>query len=259
VSRSLRKLKGIWKDPLDPVEYYLPIDNQEIYLNPYLGKTFSLQWTGEIRCIYCERFIKKSYHQGYCFPCFQTLARCDFCILKPETCHFHLGTCREPEWGKEHCFMPHWVYLANTSGLKVGITRETQIPTRWIDQGATEALPICRVESRYQSGLIEIQLKKWVNDKTDWRKMLSSAGEKRDLRKDRDWLLRECNLDKISAEKEIISIKYPVLEYPKKVKAINIEKTSFVEGTLLGIKGQYLIFDVGVLNIRKLGGYHVSF
>jgi len=218
--------------------------------------------------MHCKRLIKKSYNQGYCFPCSQTLAQCDFCILKPETCHYHLGTCREPEWAQTHCFIPHIVYLANTSGLKVGVTRETQIPTRWIDQGAVQALPMVRVQTRYHAGLIEVIFKKWVADKTDWRKMLKTETVKNiDLFLQRQELLNQVrvNLENLKIPLEILenqnttTLQYPVLEYPQKITALNVEKTPEITGILLGIKGQYLILDIGVLNIRNLGGYLCDF
>ena len=252
---------------MEPVQYHLPIGSVELPLNTYLGKTLTFKFEGQIQCVHCQRKIKKTYSQGYCFPCAQTLAQCDFCIVKPEKCHFHLGTCREPEWGKTHCFMPHIVYLANTSGLKVGITRETQIPTRWMDQGAVQALAICRLKNRYHSGLVEVAIKSTVADKTDWRKMLRGEAqhlalfEKRDeLLKNIEWpdALRENNAIEILQNQRIVSIRYPVLSYLEKVSAFNIQKTLEISGTLLGIKGQYLIFDKGVLNVRNLTGYVIS-
>lgn len=259
-----QKLRAI---PTNPIQYKLPLGSQELTLNPYLGKEITLFFKGKISCIHCHKPIKKSYSQGYCFPCSQKLAKCDFCIVRPEKCHFHLGTCREPEWGKSNCFIPHIVYLANSSGLKVGITRETQIPTRWIDQGAIEALPIMRVNSRYHSGLIEAFIKKNMSDKTDWRKMLKGNIEKVDLIKKRDELLHEYHADfnnlevdkEILSQKTIVEFDYPVLEYPQKISSINIEKTPEVSGKLQGIKGQYLILDVGVINIRALTGYELTF
>lgn len=297
-------------NPLSLVQYSLPIqdtnNNTEFPLNPYLGKTLTLKFEQEIRCIHCDKKTKKSFNQGYCYPCFLKLARCDVCIIRPEKCHYHLGTCREPDWAQTHCFIPHVIYLANTSGLKVGITRETQIPTRWIDQGATQALPILKVQNRAISGLIEVALKAFVNDKTDWRKMLKGENEKVDLCAKRDELINllknynfensadilnyyevesnfvENNLVKDNLVKDnliknnlvksnpdspiksaldinnLITIQYPVLEYPQKVTSLNLEKTPEISGTLLGIKGQYLIFDVGVLNVRNLTGYVVN-
>ncbi len=251
------KLKSIF---LKPVQYVLPIGETSIPLNDYLGKVIVLKFCGQICCLNCHQKIKKSYSQGYCFSCSQKLARCDLCIVRPEKCHYHLGTCREPEWAANHCFIPHIVYLANTSDFKIGITRATQIPTRWIDQGASQALPILRVKNRYRSGLIEVKLKEKVNDKTNWRKMLMSEGENLDLFAKKEQLLNELQLDddiELMVEK-VTELHYPVLEYPTHVTSLNLEKTLQIEGTLLGIKGQYLLLDVGVINIRNLSGYVIS-
>jgi len=270
VSGVIRKLKSVFKDVHTPIEYYLPIGDQEIALNPLIGQSLHLKFSNQIQCLYCEKKTRKSYQQGYCFPCAQKLARCDLCIVRPEKCHYRLGTCREPEWGLKNCFIPHIVYLANTSGLKVGITRETQIPTRWIDQGASQALPLFRVNDRYQSGLIETQLKQWMNDKTDWRKMLAGVGDQRELAIDRDQILQkffadtgtvlDLNLKNVHILEvaESVQIQYPVLSYPSKVKSINVEKQPEIKSVLIGIKGQYLLFEEGVLNIRNCGGHSLS-
>ena len=126
----------------EPVQYRLPVGDAELELNPLLGQRLELRYSGRIFCVNCQKKTAKSFNQGYCYPCFIKLAQCDMCIMKPETCHYAAGTCREPSWGEEFCFQPHIVYLANSSGIKVGITRQTQIPTRWIDQGAVQALPV---------------------------------------------------------------------------------------------------------------------
>lgn len=254
--------------------YSLVLDNNKYALNQYLDKPntkITIEFNNEINCIYCERAIKKTFNQGYCFPCFRSLARCDSCIMSPEKCHFHLGTCREPEWGEKNCMIHHVVYLANSSGLKVGLTRETQIPTRWIDQGATQALVIAKVSSRYQAGLLETACKQYLNDKTNWRAMLKNEVEAVDLYQARENLLRKIeeelsdlqmqfNNNQISwqDDEKIMEICYPVLEYPEKVKSFNLDKTDKVEGVLHGIKGQYLILDTGVINIRKHTGYKVN-
>ena len=156
----------------DRVEYQLPLDDVWLPLNNLLGSKISLQFVGEIHCTHCGRRSNKSFNQGYCYPCFKKLAQCDQCIVSPEKCHHHLGTCREPEWGDQFCMTDHIVYLANSSGAKVGITRASQLPTRWIDQGAVQALPILRVKTRYQSGRVEDILRQHVADKTNWRTML---------------------------------------------------------------------------------------
>ncbi|MBI3772930.1 MAG: DUF2797 domain-containing protein [Gammaproteobacteria bacterium] len=255
-----------------PVNYCLLLGENSIELNPLLGKKLVLRFSGEINCIHCGRKTSKSFQQGYCFPCMRSLAECDSCIVKPETCHFDQGTCREPEWAKAHCFQPHIVYLANSSGVKVGITRQNQVPTRWIDQGATQALPVFKVQNRFQSGLMEVVLKQHVADRTDWRKMLRGENETLDLLAIRDDLLQRCKPEidplidrfggaaiELLSDVKITAINYPVLQYPEKVKSLDFDKTENISGILQGIKGQYLILDSGVINIRKFGGYKVEF
>src|SRR5690554_3510233 len=149
---SIRKMLGTLGEP---VRYALPLGDEQLPLNDLLGRTIRLEALGEIRCQHCNRLTKKSYSQGFCFPCMKKLAQCDLCIVSPERCHYEQGTCREPAWGEQFCMTDHIVYLANSSGLKVGITRASQIPTRWIDQGASQALPIMRVATRQQSGMVE--------------------------------------------------------------------------------------------------------
>jgi hypothetical protein len=51
---------------------------------------------------------------------------------------------------------------------------------------------------------------------------------------------------------------FPVQEYPTKVVSFNLDKNPVAQGTLMGIKGQYLILDSGVINLRKYGSYLVS-
>ncbi|OGT07771.1 MAG: hypothetical protein A2X78_00815 [Gammaproteobacteria bacterium GWE2_37_16] len=258
---SIQKLIGTITTP---ITYSLPINNQPIALQPLLGKTITLNFTGKINCISCQRAINKSFAQGHCFKCFQTLPECDICIMQPEKCHFTQNTCRNPNWGKTHCHEPHIVYLANTSGLKVGITRLTQIPTRWIDQGAIQALPIFQVENRLQSGIIEAHLRQFVADKTNWRKMLENNASDLDLIAARDELLEKASLVKLGLNLEVlpklpVQLTYPLLQKPSKIEQIDPHKTPKTTGILLGIKGQYLIFEHGVLNIRKFSGYEINF
>lgn len=255
----------------DTVEYRLPVGDDMVEMNTLLGTKLHLHYQGAINCVHCGRKTKKSFSQGFCYPCFSSLAQCDMCIMKPETCHYAAGTCREPEWAEQHCMQDHYVYLANSSGLKVGITRGTQIPTRWMDQGASQAIPIFRTRDRLQAGLVEVIIKAHANDRTDWRKMLKGEAEAMDLGAERDRLYKEIGKELadllaehggdaatfLSAEKQV-EIRYPVLEYPSKVSSFNFDKTPEVSGTLMGIKGQYLILDGGVINMRKFGGYEVS-
>ena len=177
----------------NPISYEMTLCEVRFDLTSLVGKNLKLTYTGRIFCTNCGAKIKKTYAQGYCFPCTLKLASCDLCIVRPETCHYEKGTCREPTWGEENCLRPHIVYLANSSGLKVGITRKTQLPTRWIDQGATEALPILEVKNRLSSGQIEVLFKSHVADKTDWRKMLKGQALSVDLSQTRDRLLKNSN------------------------------------------------------------------
>lgn len=271
LSGTLRKMRaelGTQNHP-DEVNYFLPVGEQELPLNPYIGGSLRLEYLGNIFCQSCGRKTKKSFSQGFCFPCMRKLAQCDMCILKPETCHFHEGTCREPEWGEENCFVPHFVYLSNTSGLKVGITRHTQIPTRWIDQGATQATIMYGVKTRRQSGYVETAFKALVADKTSWQALLKGNQPDMDLlakadelktrfRSDVDDLAEFFPAEDIEEQvSDVVSIRYPVLEFPEKIKSHNFDKQPVVEGILMGIKGQYLIFDTGVINIRKFTSYEV--
>ena len=254
-----------------PVSYSARLDDNEIALNPLIDQQLKLIFSGSIYCIHCNRKTNKSFNQGYCYPCFQKLAQCDSCIIPPERCHFEQGTCREPAWGEKYCMQDHIVYLANSSGLKVGITRATQVPTRWIDQGATQALAIMRVRSRLQSGTLEMAFKQHVADKTNWRDMLKGKAAELDMAGERDRLLAACEEDvkelmarfgffAISVLKGIdaVSIDYPVQAYPEKIASLNFDKEPVVSGTLKGIKGQYLIFDSGVINLRRFSGYEVE-
>ena len=254
-----------------PVQYRLPIGETSLDLNSRLGQTLSLQYTGQIFCVHCQKKTSKSFNQGYCYPCFIRLAQCDMCIMKPETCHFHSGTCREPEWAQAFCFQSHYVYLANSSGIKVGITRGNQVPTRWIDQGAVQALPIFKVASRQISGLIEVIIARHISDKTSWQQMLKASPPRLNLAEIRDDLLATCQaeLTELSAQfapeaiermmdAETVEINYPILQYPNKVKSLSFDKDTVISGVLQGIKGQYLILDSGVLNMRKFGGYEIK-
>lgn len=257
---------------LGPVQYHLPIGEQLICVNDYIGKTISLVSSGQISCLNCGRVTKKSFSQGYCYPCMKKLARCDSCMMSPEKCHFDVGTCREPDWAQNVCFNSHYVYLANSSDLKVGITRGNQLPTRWLDQGAIQGLPIFSVANRKLAGLVEVVFKQHSKDKTNWRALLKGEAEPLDLFAERDRLLTllEDDINTLQAEHgvqaiqllnqaEVTEINYPVTQYLDKITSFNLDKTPSLEGTLLGIKGQYLILDTGVINIRKYSAYHLSF
>lgn len=257
---TLRKLKvGV---DANLAKYSLSMMDGELDLNSLLGHKITLRFLEKINCVHCGREIKKSFAQGFCYTCFRSVPEADLCLMKPETCHFDKGTCRDPQWGLKHCFVQHTVYLANSSGLKVGITRANNEQTRWLDQGASQALPIARVSKRILAGVFEANLRKYVSDRTNWRLLLKQNAEPMDLLAKRDELLSYIPNDLVYDslfEESVRTFKYPLLEYPKKIATYDLLKSPLVEGVLLGIKGQYLLFEQGVLNVRKFAGCTVSF
>ncbi len=265
ISKMSARLEG------PTVQYAFRLGDTEVPVNPLIGTQLRLEFLGEIYCSHCGRKTKKSFSQGYCYPCMTKLAQCDVCIMSPERCHYDAGTCRDPSWGEQFCMTDHVVYLANSSGVKVGITRGTQLPTRWLDQGASQALPIVRVATRQQSGFVEDLFRSQVADRTNWRALLKSNAEPVDLAAVRDQLFDSCAEGLNSLQErfglqavqplhsvEPIEICYPVEQYPSKIVSFNLDKDPIVEGTLMGIKGQYLIFDTGVINIRKYTAYQLA-
>lgn len=265
---QLRKLVA---RPDNPVTYWLPLGDSRVPLQPLLGRNLALRHTGKITCVHCGRNTNKSFNQGYCYPCFQRLAQCDSCIVSPERCHYDAGTCREPLWGDHFCMQDHVVYLANSSGIKVGITRASQIPIRWIDQGATQALPVIRTRSRQQAGFCEVLFRQHVTDRTNWRGMLSGEQDEVDLVAERNRLVAACAQElhdlqerfglhalSILTGVDAVALQYPVLQYPGKITSHDIDKLPELQGKLLGIKGQYLIFDSVVINMRKYSGYELE-
>ena len=243
--------------------YRLPIGESSVDMNALIGKHIELSYNELINCANCGKVTKKSWSGGYCYPCSQSLARCDMCIMKPETCHYHLGTCREPKWGLEYCFSPSVVYLANTAKPKVGVTKKDRVHNRWIEQGAISALPIIETRSRLHAGQIEVALKSFIADKTNWRNMLKNEVELSDLATMKTSLLSKISglIDEIGATSvndDVVNINYPVLKYPTKVVSLNFDKTPNISGVLEGIKGQYLLLDNGVLNTRKFSSYHLT-
>ncbi len=245
-----------------PVDYRLLLNDTELHVNNLIGKSISLEWTGKIHCIKCGNKTNKSFAQGFCYPCFISAPETAPCIIKPELCEAHLGIARDMEWSKENCLTEHYVYLALSSNVKVGVTRSSQIPTRWIDQGAVKAIKLAKTPNRHLAGLIETDLKKHMSDKTSWQKMLKNEIDfSVDLNKEKSKaseLLRSDLQKYLCDENEVYEILYPVKEYPQKVKSINLEKTPKFTGILNGIKGQYFIFKEGfVINIRKYGGYRI--
>ena len=242
-----------------PIIYQLPIGNKKISMNGYVGKSLNIEFKGDIFCINCNKKIKKTFMQGYCYPCFLQSPQTSECIFKPHLCKAHLGESRDMEWSKKNCLTETYVYLSLTSHLKVGVTRASHIPSRWIDQGAHYAIKFAKTPNRYLSGMIEVELSKYISDRTQWRKMIQGDYSYMNLLDKKDEisnLLSNEFQEYITNDDEIIELQYPGSSKPEKIKSINLDKTPDVQGELTGIKGQYLILDnQNVLNVRKYTGY----
>ncbi|MCR9181397.1 MAG: DUF2797 domain-containing protein [Flavobacteriaceae bacterium] len=245
----------------NPIQYYLVFENDFLNLNQVLGKKMKFQFAG-YQCLSC-RLDKKIFRQGFCYDCFYSTPAAGDWIMKPELSKAHLDIeDRDLDYEKKVQLQPHIVYLANSSNVKVGVTRKSQIPTRWIDQGAHEAIEIVEVPNRYLAGITEIALKDHVSDKTNWRKMLTNNVLDLDLVEIRDSLKQyipdEAQEYYIASNSET-NIHFPVLQYPIKLTTLNLEKTPHYEGILKGIKGQYLLFENDVVfNVRSSEGVVVD-
>ena len=244
------------------IKYTLVLGEDKVPMNELLGKKISFSFSGQINCISCGRLTKKAFGQGFCYPCFANSPDNAECILRPELCEGHLGGGRDPEWEQKHHVQPHFVYLALSSGLKVGITRETQIPTRWIDQGASSAIILAKVPYRRLSGEIEMALKEFYSDRTNWQRMLKNEVLQADLlemKAEAKAHLSEELQQYVTEDEEIWNLNFPSLDTPLKVKSLKLDKLPTIEGVLTGIKGQYLILDnLNVINIRSHSGYFVE-
>lgn len=264
----LRKMRV---EPGDTVAYHLRdatvdgIPAADFALTPQVGGRVELRFLGEIRCTLCGRATKSTFNDGYCFPCSQSRPEADICIVKPELCHHGQPDhpCRDESFAQSQCFQPHVLYVSLTSGPKVGITRRANLPSRWIDQGAVVAMPLAELPDRRSVGLLEKRLADGgFADRTHWTRMLKGDPEPAEL---------EPFAARVTAELEgwgapllppaartPVRFRYPVREWPQKVASFNLDKTPEVAGVLQGIKGQYLILDGGVINLRKFSGYRVE-
>jgi hypothetical protein len=257
---NIRKMHA---DLKEVVEYQLPIGEELIPMNPLIGKQIHFNYLGQINCIHCGKKTKTSFAQGYCYSCFTKLPQTDDSILRPELDLSYLGISRDMEWAKKNSLRPHYVYLAYSGNLKVGVTRESQVPTRWIDQGASKAIKLAKTPNRHIAGVIEVALKEHFSDKTNWRQMLKlSTVEELDLlaEKQKAFNFLHPELQQyLSDEDQIVEINYPMISPPEKIVSFGFEKLKEYSGILKGIKGQYLIFEDGkVLNIRKHNGYLIE-
>ena len=246
----------------NPIQYFMIFENNFLNVNQLLGKKIEIQFLG-YQCLNCGK-KKKIFRQGFCYDCFTSSASAGDWIMKPELSTAHLDIeDRDLVYEKKVQLQPHIVYLALSSEVKVGVTRGSQVPTRWIDQGAVQAISVVEVPNRYLAGITEVALKKLYSDKTNWQKMLKNDYVPADLIKEKQSLKYI-----IPAESQpyfdinntnITEMNFPVLNYPKKVTSLNLDKTPNFEGLLTGIKGQYLLFEDGtVFNVRTFEGYVVS-
>lgn len=244
-----------------PIQYYLVFENDFIHMNQLLDKTITIDFVG-YQCLNCS-FNKPIYRQGFCKSCFFDIPQAADWIMKPELSTAHLDIQdRDLDFEKMVQLKPHVVYLANSSNIKVGVTRKSQVPTRWIDQGAHEAIEIVEVPNRYLAGITEVALKNYVGDKTNWRTMLRNDIVDENLVAWRERLMQyipEEAIEYYLANNKETNIEFPVLQYPERPRPLNLEKTPNYQGVLKGIKGQYLIFeDQTVFNIRGNEGYVIA-
>lgn len=260
IEGNLIKMRG---EQDSPVRYFLRLGDKEIFLNDHIGKEIRLEFTGQINCISCGKLTKTSFGQGFCYNCLQTAPEASESVMRPELSKAHFGIARDPAWAEEHDLIDHFVYLAASPDLKVGVTRHHQVPVRWIDQGAGSAVILAKTPNRHIAGVMEVWLKQFYSDKTNWRDMLQNKYVEIDLqeRKKEAFNLLTSELRKYySPENPIISIDYPVIKYPEKIISLSFDKSPLVRNVLSGIKGQYLLFDDGsVLNVRRYNGYYVRF
>jgi len=250
-------------DYYSPVNYNFIIGDSKINLNQLMNHKISLIWSGKVVCV-CGKTFSKFYRQNFCYQCYWNAPEASPSIFKPELCTADLGIeDRDLEWEKKFQLVSHCVYLANSSGLKVGITRTNNQLARWIDQGAIQGHVIAEVPNRRVSGLIEVELKKVISDRTNWRKMLSGNPQKIDLIKAKNDYKHHIPSEFqkfIISDSEVVDIEYPVSIYSNKINSLNFYKSNIIEGVLLGMKGQYLLFDNNrVFNVRSHQGFISQF
>ena len=255
-------LKKMQTENTNPVNYYLMMGNDFLQMNQLIDKKMHIEFIG-YQCLACGE-SKKIYRQGYCYDDFYKVPQAADWIMKPELSTAHLDVeDRDLEYEKKVQLQPHIVYLANSSNVKVGVTRKSQVPTRWIDQGAHEAIEIVEVPNRYLAGITELALKEHVSDKTNWRKMLTNNIVDVDLisvkKKLYPFIPEEAMPYYLENNEKETHIEFPVIQYPDKIKSLNLDKTPNFKSVLKGIKGQYLIFeDNTVFNVRGSEGYVVN-
>ena len=260
MNKGIRKMSVSIEN--ETIHYFFNSSNR-IYLNDLIGKNISLTWNGSIICQSCFVNIKKTFGEGFCYKCFTTAPEATECTIRPELCRAHLGEGRNVEWEQNNHNQPHIVYLAASDKVKVGVTRKNQVPTRWIDQGASKAIFLAETPNRFEAGVLEVALKEYFSDKTNWQRMLKNEIDESIDLVDEKWTLFESFPEDLkvyfSENDQVTLLNYPVLNYPSKIQSLSFDKTAIIEGLLVGIKGQYLIFEGGrVINIRKHTGYSIE-
>ena len=246
----------------NPIQYQLFTDDGLVRFNDFIGKKIKIEFTGNIYCKSCGKPTKKSFSQGFCYPCFKSVPEAAPCIIRPELCRAHLGEGRNVDWEQQHHNQPHVVYFAISSAVKIGVTSSTNIPNRWIDQGASFAVSFAHTPNRYLAGRIEVELKKYFTDRIHWQKMLRNEVLKT-ANFQEAFNLAQTSLSEelrkyLYLDNTIFTGRFPVSDYPHKILSFNPDKSTLIEGILTGIKGQYLMFDAKkVINIRKYEGYEV--
>ena len=254
-------LKKMQTEIGSPIQYYMLFESDFLNVNQVLDKELKIDFI-KFQCLNCGN-DRPIYRQGFCKTCFFEIPSAGDWIMRPELSTAHLDQeDRDLAYEKKVQLQPHIVYLANSSNVKVGVTRKGQVPTRWIDQGAHEAIEIVEVPNRYLAGITEVALKDHVADKTNWRTMLTNTVVDENLQEWRDKLKKfipEEALPYFLENAEETNLEFPVLQYPEKVKSLNLDKTPSYQGRLKGIKGQYFLFeDNTVFNVRGSEGYYVG-
>jgi hypothetical protein len=256
---NIRKMHSVYQSP---IQYTLEGENEQIQMNSLLGETIKIYFEGIIHCVVCGKKITKTFAQGSCYDCFRNASENSECIIRPELCRAHEGKGRDPAWEEKNHNVPHYVYLALSSAVKVGVTSRDQIPTRWIDQGASEGLILAECPNRFHAGELEVFLKDSFTDRTNWQRMLKNQVSPESLVQAKEKLaadLMEPYSSWVTDHKEALVLEYPVLEYPEKVKSLKLDRDKIIEAVLMGIKGQYLLFQGGqVLNVRAHSGYRIN-
>jgi len=263
---NIRKMKSSLEEV---VNYSLPLydvdkPGVEVNMNELIGKDIQLRFHDEINCVVTGKKIKKTYGDGMSYDAFRQSPMAVESVIRPELSRIHEGIAlRDEAWERKNHLTPHVTYLSLTAGIKVGVTRQTQIPTRWIDQGAVQAIVLAETPYRQAAGLVEVALKEFIADKTNWRKMLTNTIEDTTPLEEKKWELIEMlpqDLQEwVCDDDEILDLNYPVIKYPEKVKSVKFDKAPLIENKLLGIKGQYLLLeDDLVINLRSQAGYKIT-